>query len=280
MTRYAMTKSPVLLLRSSEDWVEWRDHIQNAATLLGIWEYCDPATEKEDLPVLKEPKRPAIADADPLKLDDIELEDLKTRVSKYRKERAEYNEKRSALETIEDMIRISVGDDYWHRYSDNAYYSFDGPWKKLRGLSEDFGRPTEKKIMELEDQWHRIQVLADEPVVQEYVRVWESLFKKCVDSRILKSFSKSNRDKILLKAVMEPASGMPAPGSLAIQPWIEMPYGGWWVDDDADNKTEEEDGYWDFLSNTDADTNTTDDKGRSGSPSLTIGWRVPSGAEW
>lgn len=261
--RYTSTECPVIVLRSSKDWPEWRDHIQRTATLLGVWEYCDPTTEKEDLPVLEEPKKPKILKRDPVDLNEKELKNFAAQASKYRDEQCEFTRKLQGLKDIEELIRVTTQDAAC--WGDNSYYYGDS-WKQLRTLSDTFGRPTKEKIEELENEWLKVRLLAQEPVVQQYIRGWENLFKKCVDSRIVKSPSKMSQDKIRLNAMMEPASN----SWLADQPWIEMPDCAGSTDDEVDNNDEpkSDDGYWDFLSTTDG--GTADDRTRSRSPS--IGW--------
>lgn len=281
--RYIFTESPVINLRSSKDWPDWLGHIKKTATLLGVWEYCDPTTEKEDLPVLKSPKRPHILDEDPIELlNKKDLKSLASLASKYRKERAEFNEKRCALQNIEELIRSTAGDAGLN--ADSYWSPAGGPWQQLRCLWDVHGRPTEQRIEELEDEWFRIQSLANNPLVQDYVHSWEKLIKACAESRILKSSSKSSRGQILLDAVMGRAwaSGTPPVWTLERLPWIDIPARAGSVDDENDEGGEDDkndekdeidepksnDEHWDFLSTTEEDT--TDDRRRSRSPS--IGW--------
>lgn len=289
MTRYTMTKSPVIMLRSSEDWTEWLDHIQKAATLFGVREYCDPALEQEDLPDLKEPRPPSKIFYSPEDLDEKGIEALKAQVIKYRKDLAEFDEKLDALDKIEELIQASVSDACWAKITGKGHEPFVETWNTLRTLSDVFGRPSKKKMMELEDQWDRLRDLAEKPLVQEYIRGWDSLFKQCVDLRIVQSSSKRIRDTILLNAMMELTSGSEIREHLAFQPWIEMPDSGWPQGDDGDDDQTEkddgwkDDGYWDYLSSADADTpddTTTDDQGQSRPSSPGIGWQVPVEAKW
>lgn len=192
MTRYTVAESPVMILRSSKDWPEWRNHIQKAATLAGAWEYCDPATEEEDLPVLSKPKRPAIASEDPLNLDETEFKELAAQVSKYQKEHAEYMTKYYDLETINNLIEASIEGECWEGDNERFFTSTQNPWRRLRRLSELFGRLTPTKIDELKSQWLRLRTLADEPVVKGYIRGWESLLKEFANFRIVRSSWKSS----------------------------------------------------------------------------------------
>lgn len=269
-----------MILRSSKDWPEWRDHIQRAATVARVWEYCDPATEEEDLPVLSKPMRPAISNEDPLDLDEADFKELAAEVSKYQKEHAEYTRKYYDLETINNLIGMSIEGECWNGDNERFFTSTQSPWRKLRCLQELFGRPTLTKIDELDSQWLRLRILADDPAVKQYIHGWESLWKECVNFRIVKPSWKNSRDKILLDSL----TGELVSGALQAQPWIEIPSDSKPADDESkrgvddkednekenDRQAEASNGQWDILSSTDADTNIADER-----PSL-----IPSVNKW
>lgn len=255
-----MTESPTPMLRSSKDWPEWKDHIHKTATLLDIWDHCDPATEKEDLPALKEPERPSMP-YDVVDLDEKEFEEFATQVSSYRKELAAYDEKRFALDTLEDLIHYSISDACQQDVFGSPARMPSEPWEQLRALSDVFDRPSREKIRELQYEWLRLRDVAEKPQFQDYMRRWDKLFKHCASFRMVKSSSKESRDSILLDALRRPASGSGDENreGLGDQPWIVMPKFS-----DSETETDQEEkaeSYWDFLSNAEID-----DKPQSQSP--------------
>jgi hypothetical protein len=106
------TPSPPFLW-SADDWRLWKNHIEQVAKKSEIWEYCNPETERADLPCLKEPKEPTIRSVQFLadSLVDLSLSDftnLHSLASKYKAELATYQKKKHALEDLSNLIMESI----------------------------------------------------------------------------------------------------------------------------------------------------------------------------
>ena len=79
-----------LILDKPSDWIQWFFIIQDTAKTNKVWEYVDPAKEKDKLSILEEPKRPTPKDVLPTATSISELD--RHQLTAYNQLYAEYKD--------------------------------------------------------------------------------------------------------------------------------------------------------------------------------------------
>ncbi|KAJ5358783.1 uncharacterized protein N7496_011196 [Penicillium cataractarum] len=169
-------------LWSADDWRSWKNHIQQVAKKSKIWDYCNPETERADLPILKEPEEPTICSVRSLaeSLVDLDLSDftnLHSLASKYKADLATYQQKRHALEDLSNTIAETISTEYRRLLQD----VHGQPYEQLKILSGIFDHPPRATLKKLQSDWSALQNLGASSDVQNYVRQWQNLYQQCVD---------------------------------------------------------------------------------------------------
>ncbi|KAF7718329.1 Uncharacterized protein PECH_001079 [Penicillium ucsense] len=213
-------------LQSSDDWRRWLSHIKSTARSSGIWEYCDPTTERPDLPCLEEPKEPTIRSVKSLaeSLADLDLSDftsLHSLAAKYKAELATYREKRRALDDLSNTIMKSISSEYRPLLQDVQ----DQPYEQLKILSGIFDRPPLRTLEKLQEEWETIQNVGKSYAVQEYVRRWQNLYQQCVDWNLVLPQGRENaflRERALYEYLISPfEDAEPCSNLLTFQPCFD-----------------------------------------------------------
>lgn len=180
MEQYPVTTGWCPTLRTLEDWPKWKEYIETTAKGWDIWEYCDPATEKElydDQP--KEPKAKQVNPA-ARSIFDLDQEDFAKfapLVSAYKQQKDTWNKKDQAHECLVDMIRKTVSLKQIARI-DNYRYSAN-PRTMMRAIADYVAVFSKDSLETLREPWRELQTLWGSPEAQRSLDLWEELFKKC-----------------------------------------------------------------------------------------------------
>jgi hypothetical protein len=102
-----------VILAVPSDWREWFQLIKSSAGYARVWEYVNPDTKPEDLPVLREPEYPTPRTINRkattfAELSEEEQEELKEQRKEYRRIFKLYEKKTDALYEISKNIQGSI----------------------------------------------------------------------------------------------------------------------------------------------------------------------------
>lgn len=262
-------KIPVPQLRSREDWPAWKDYIERTAKICGVWEFCDPAnTEDEYLEQkakLSEPTFGTVRDnawsiAD---LEDVDFQKLRELVKDYKENKDVLDQKRNAIETIQQLIKSSISGQY------TKYIFGVTPYYQLTALSRTFSAPSPDAINAVSSEWLALQQLAESQDIQQYVTRWKELFEKCLSLKM----AMGDSDMALGKSLMDSQDAATMWKPLQFQFWFVNPglsefdkesTDSWAIAPKAstlaDDKSQtEEDGKFDITWSTDADAHSDEE---------------------
>jgi hypothetical protein len=155
----ATTDKLAIILTDQNQWIKWLELVKTAASERQVWQFINPATSADDLPILEMPEKPRPSDvspptntagdliADPTEaqllavryksLDDNEREEYRQMQRDYEYERVKYDRCYEALAKISTRIQSSVHVDKMH-YT----YNCDLVYKMLLKLRKRFA-PTD-----------------------------------------------------------------------------------------------------------------------------------------
>lgn len=248
-------------LEGVTNWSKWLEYIQKTATRLDVWEYCNPETEKKDLPDLQEPQTPdafcmgwshELEDLDNRQIEE-RIEKYKSRILKYIKDRDAYRQKCANLRKIEDLIRLTITADCMNRVFGSRPDMYGAPWDLLRKLRDSLSRPSDRDLEDLEVEWTRLRDTAENPVILSYVDRWTRLIDDLVGLRLVKDVDgEYTPDKILLDSMTEfPYLTKDSDYDLGDQPWFQWP-------ESVNTDTEVESGEGKDDDTPDSDSHTSD----------------------
>lgn len=213
-------------LWSADDWRSWKSHIEEVAKQSDIWQYCNPATERADLPCLKEPEEPTIRSVRSLaeSLVDLDLSDftnLHSLASKYKAELATYQQKKQALEDLSNEILETISSEYRSLVQD----VHGQPYEQLKILSGIFDHPPRATLKKLQSDWSALQNIGALPDVQNYIQLWQSLYQRCVDWNLVLPQGRENsflRERAFFESLVPPDEQTEAYRKiLTFQPWFD-----------------------------------------------------------
>ena len=98
-----------VILNKPSDWIQWFFIVQNTAKTNKVWEYVDPATKKDNIPVLEPPKRPTPKDVlstatSISELDQHQLTAYNQLYTEYKDDLRIYQKKEQAINDISNYI--------------------------------------------------------------------------------------------------------------------------------------------------------------------------------
>lgn len=265
-------KIPVPQLRSREDWPAWKEYIERTAKICGVWEFCDPAnTEDEYLeqkaklsePTFRTVRQDAWSIAD---LEDADFQKLRKLVKEYRENREGLDEKRKAIDTIQQLIYASVSGPY------TRYIFGATPYYQLAALSKTFSGPSPDDINAVSSEWLALQQLAESTDIQHYLSRWKALFEKCLGLKM----ATGARDRALGTSLLDSQDAATMWKPLQFQSWFVNPglsefdketTDSWGIapkaNTEGDDKSQtEEDGEFDISWASDAGAHS-DDEGKA-----------------
>lgn len=226
-------------LWSADDWRSRKNHIEQVAKRSEIWEYCNPETERADLPTLKEPEEPTIRSVRSFaeSVVDLDLSDftnLHSLASKYKADLAPYQEKRHALEDLSNTIAETISTEYRRLLQDVHGQPYE-QFKILSGIFDHSPRATLKK---LQSDWSALQDLGTSSDVQNYVRQWQSLYQQCVDWNLVLPQGRENSfltETAFFESLIPPDKQTEAyQRILTFQPWFDSTLFSTFLDEGKD----------------------------------------------
>lgn len=225
MTIHSLTPSaasPILayplqqpeILTARTNWDTWAKSIKLRAILEGVWEYCDPDAPERIYHELEEPEKPHVSTIRPeatsiVDLGDADFIELSTCVDRYWRDCRAWENRLNSIQTISDLIRSHV-DGY---YTGHIEHETD-PRKQMVILAAAC-RPSQ--LTTLQPEWENIQIMASQPVIQEFFKRWNMFFAKCNEHVYHHSFANERALWDLLEQRKDPHWKWE---SLANQLWI------------------------------------------------------------
>jgi hypothetical protein len=174
----ASTSTQVILTTPS-DWRQWIQMIKSAAIQADIWEYVNPDTEKNDLPICEEPEEPTYRTVNPAAaaykdLEDIEREELRDLRGTYKRKYKEYREQKTALGALIKSIQGTV-DRKNHYLLEDCNTPFDMLISLKKRLS-----PTQKvRERDLAAAYHKLQQIPKDSDLDDWLAEWQVVYTQC-----------------------------------------------------------------------------------------------------
>lgn len=173
-------QTPVLHTR--EDLPAWTKHIRNTAELCGVWQYCNPEQTEEAYLI----RRKALdTSSHPPGLSHLQgrlepsggirnkdLDRIQLLVAESKKSEMELAHKKSALETIYQMILASASE--WKKFVDKS-----SPYHQLVEFKNFMDGPSTDEMNRLYSEWSELQRLGQFPDVQKYLTHFKALYGAC-----------------------------------------------------------------------------------------------------
>lgn len=223
-------------LRTPEDWPKWKEYIETTAKGWDIWEYCDPATEKELYD--DKPKEPKVTLVNPaarsiFDLDKEHFAKFAPLVSAYKREKDTWNKKAQAHESLVDMIRKTVS----LKRIDSYHWSAN-PRKMMRAISDYVEVFSKDGLETLREPWRELQTVWGSSEVQRSLDLWEELFNKCAAFGLVES----SQEDAFFESLMGSRDHTEKSRSIFRQEWLRAPAylstsseDEWSVQDDSDS---------------------------------------------
>lgn len=173
-----------VILATPSDWREWYQLIKSSAGYAKVWEYINPDTKPEDLPVLTEPEFPTPATvkgnaATYAQLSKDEQEELKEMRKEYRRLFKIYEKKTDALYEISKNIQGSIDRSHLYLLEDKLE-----PRDMLVSLRERLA-PTEiVRERTLIAKYRKLQKITDDTDIDKWLRDWQTIFTQCKTANI------------------------------------------------------------------------------------------------
>src|SRR5438876_1822627 len=107
-----------IVLASPSDWDEWLAIVKSKALTSEIWQFINPATDKEQLPTLKEPTMPTSMTVNPAKspyaeLDVTKMMQFKALLAEYKCRVSKYDQQATALRGMCTFIQGTISRNYF-----------------------------------------------------------------------------------------------------------------------------------------------------------------------
>jgi hypothetical protein len=138
-----MSSNTKVILSTSADWREWFQVIKASANNAKIWQYVNPDTDADSLPILTEPTNPTLQSINEAatnfsSLTDKEQLELKEQRKEYKRLYTIYEKKDDSLVKLNEKIQESI--DRRNLYLIEGKYQ---PYEMLVALKERLA-PTER----------------------------------------------------------------------------------------------------------------------------------------
>ncbi|PLN74585.1 hypothetical protein BDW42DRAFT_181977 [Aspergillus taichungensis] len=185
MRKNTATKGPVVL-RSSDEWLEWYDTIRNVAIQQSVLEYCDPYKEPNEVTsVPKHPESPRIPGP---KREKESVQEYTDRVNLYLTERKlykvldiDYKGVNKGLSIVSQRIGKSVDRSLlFYYWNDSSVY------ETLRLLRQRYEPTAEQRRETLRRNFHDARKT---PVKMANIKLWtaryENAFEACKALKVL-----------------------------------------------------------------------------------------------
>ena len=173
-----------IVLASPSDWDEWLAVVKSKALTAEIWQFINPATDKEQLPTLKEPAMPTSTTVNPAKspyaeLDATETMQFKALLAEYKRRVSKHDQQATALRGMCTFIQGTISRNYF-----TFTMSCDTAYDMLVALKHQVAPTNHARKMELLAKYQKLKKAPRTQGIETWLQQWEKTYQDCKDLKL------------------------------------------------------------------------------------------------
>jgi hypothetical protein len=181
MSNTQMPQRVAVILNGPMDWDEWLEVVKKKSVGGKIWDFVNPNTNKDELPILEKPMIPSAKDVNPLKtvlsqLTDDEKDELKLLRYDFKHQLTLYERQDAALASLRLFIQETISRTFLP-YTFNC----DTPYDILVALRRRIAPTDKARKLELTQRYQKLKNAPRAQNVDTWLQQWERTYTECKD---------------------------------------------------------------------------------------------------
>jgi hypothetical protein len=181
MSNTQMPQRVAVILNGPMDWDEWLEVVKTKSVGGKIWDFVNPNTNKDELPILEKPMIPSAKDVNPLKtvlsqLTDDEKDKLKLLRYDFKHQPTLYERQDAALASLRLFIQETISRTF-------LPYTFNcnTPYDILVALRRRIAPTDKARKLELTQRYQKLKSSPRAQNVDTWLQQWERTYTECKD---------------------------------------------------------------------------------------------------